>query len=196
VKRIGLFGGSFDPVHLGHVLVAQAACEEIQLDRLFFILAAQSPFKPASQPAPPEVRLRMLRLALVGKSNYEIDDQEILRGGVSFTIDTVRHYRARFPESELFYLIGADHVPTLPKWREAEELARLVQFIVIPRPGETVVQSPPPFRIRNLVGWPLKVSSSEIRARAQAALPIEHLVPPGVDEAIRETRSYQTKNSP
>ncbi len=196
MKRIGLFGGSFDPVHLGHVLVAQAACEEIQLERLFFILAAQSPFKPTSQPAPPEIRLRMLRLALVGKPNYEIDDQEILRGGLSFTIDTVRHYKTRFPDSELFYLIGADHVPTLPKWREAEELARLVQFVVIPRPGETVAQSPSPFRIQNLAGWPLKVSSSEIRARAQAALPIDHLVPPGVADVIRETRSYHTKNSP
>jgi nicotinate-nucleotide adenylyltransferase len=196
VKRIGLFGGSFDPVHLGHLLVAQAACEEIQLDRLFFILAAQSPFKPTSQPAPPEVRLRMLRLALAGKSHYEIDDQEIRRGGVSFTIDTARSYRERFPNAEMFYLIGADHVPTLPKWREAEELARLVQFVVIPRPGETVAQSLAPFRIQNLVGWPLKVSSSEIRARAQAALPIDHLVPLGVHEVIRETRSYQTKNSP
>src|SRR6266545_756889 len=135
MTRIGLFGGSFDPVHLGHLLVAQAACEELALDRLFFVLAAQSPFKPASEPAPAEVRLRMLRLAMVGKSNYEIDEQEIRRGGVSFTIDTVRDYGRRFPGVELFYLIGADHVPTLPKWRDAEELARLVQFIVIPRPG-------------------------------------------------------------
>ncbi|HEY0550873.1 MAG TPA: nicotinate (nicotinamide) nucleotide adenylyltransferase [Verrucomicrobiae bacterium] len=196
MKRIGLFGGSFDPVHLGHLLVAQAACEEIQLDRLFFILAAQSPFKPASQPAAPAVRLRMLRLALVGKANCEIDDQEIRRGGTSFTIDTVRDYKARFPKCELFYLIGADHVPTLPKWREAEELARLVQFVAIPRPDEAAAQSPPPFRLQNLAGWPLKVSSSEIRARAQAGLPIGHLVPFGVDEAIRETRSYQEQNSP
>jgi nicotinate-nucleotide adenylyltransferase len=87
-------------------------------------------------------------------------------------------------------------VPTLPKWREAEGLARLVQFVVIPRPGEAVAPSLPPFRVQNLAGWPLKVSSSEIRARAQAALPIAHLVPFGVDEVIRETRSYQTKNSP
>src|SRR6185503_11785142 len=106
MKRIGLFGGSFDPVHLGHLLVAQAACEELELDRLFFIPAAQSPFKPTSQPASAEIRLRMLRLALVGKSNYEIDDQEVRRGGVSFTIETVRAYKARFPNSELFYLLG------------------------------------------------------------------------------------------
>lgn len=194
MKRIGLFGGSFDPVHLGHLLVAQAACEELELDRLFFILAAQSPFKPASQPASAEVRLRMLRLALAGKSNYEIDDQEIRRGGVSFTIDTARSYEDRFPEAELFYLIGADHVPTLPKWRDAEELARLVQFVVIPRPGETPALLPPPYRIQVLAGWPLKLSSSEVRLRAQKQLPIAHLLPPGVSEVIGETRPYEADN--
>jgi nicotinate-nucleotide adenylyltransferase len=191
MKRIGLFGGSFDPVHIGHLLVAQAACEELTLDRLFFIPAAQSPFKPAIQPAPPDVRLRMLRMALAGRSNYEMDEQEIRRGGVSFTIDTVREYRERFPGAELFYLIGADHVPTLPKWREAEQLARLAEFVVIPRPGETPTPAPPPFRIRALAGWPLKLSSSDIRARAKEGRAIEHLVPAGVAEVIAECSMYR-----
>src|SRR5215211_7949768 len=99
MKRIGLFGGSFDPVHLGHLLVAQAACEELALDRLFFIPAAQSPFKPVNDPAPAALRLRMLRLALAGKSKYEIDEQELDRGGLSFTIETVRDYARCFPDS-------------------------------------------------------------------------------------------------
>lgn len=188
--RIGLFGGSFDPVHLGHLLVAQAAREELALDRLFFIPAAQSPFKPASEPASPTLRLRLLRLALAGQSSCEIDDQEIARGGVSYTIDTARHYAARFAGAELFYLIGADHVPTLPKWREAEELARLVHFVVIPRPGATPVVLPPPFRLEVLTGWPLKVSSSQIRARVQAGQRIDHLVPGTVAAAIAETHAY------
>src|SRR5688500_14650213 len=97
MQRIGLFGGSFDPVHLGHLLVAPAALEELALERLFFIPAAQSPFKPASEPTPGAVRLRMLRLALAGRTRYEIDPQEIDRGGISFTIDTVRDYTRRFP---------------------------------------------------------------------------------------------------
>ena len=96
-ERIGLFGGSFDPVHLGHLLVAQAAREELDLARLFFIPAAQSPFKPDSQPTPAPERLRLLRLALAGKTWCEIDEQEIRRGGVSYTIDTVRDYAGRFP---------------------------------------------------------------------------------------------------
>ena len=135
MQRIGLFGGTFDPVHLGHLLVAQAAFEELQLSRLFFIPAAQSPFKPESNPAPAAARLRLLRLALVGQTQYEVDDQEIRRGGTSFTIDTVRDYAARYSEAELFYLIGADQVEQLDKWRAAEELARLVQFAFIPRSG-------------------------------------------------------------
>jgi nicotinate-nucleotide adenylyltransferase len=191
MKRIGLFGGSFDPVHLGHLLVAQAACEELSLERLFFIPAAQSPFKPASEPASGPVRLRMLRLALAGKSNYEIDDQEVSRGGISFTIDTVGEYSRRFPEAELFYLIGADHVPTLPKWREAEQLARLVRFVVIPRPGEVPASVPPPFRIEVLGGWPLKLSSSQIRARVQEGLPVDHLLPAGVGHVIHEAFLYR-----
>lgn len=191
MKRIGLFGGSFDPVHVGHLLVAQAACEELALDRLFFIPAAHSPFKPGSQPAPPTLRLRLLRLALVGQPNYEIDEQEIQRGGVSYSIDTVREFAARFPGAELFYLIGADHVPTLPKWREAEQLAALVQFVVIPRPGEIPAQSPPPFRIRILGGWPLKLSSSQVRARVREGKTIEHLVPFGVAAVIQESGVYR-----
>src|SRR6266404_1714406 len=134
--RVGLFGGSFDPVHLGHLLVAQAAREELSLTRLFFIPAGQSPFKPDRRPTPAAERLRLLRLALAGKDWCEIDEQEIKRGGVSYTIETARDYARRFPEAELFYLIGADHVPQLPKWREAAELARLLEFVVIPRPGE------------------------------------------------------------
>src|SRR3974390_2911729 len=119
MKRIGLFGGSFDPVHLGHLLVAQAAREELALAQLVFIPAAQSPFKPESAPMPAPERLRLLRLALSGKSWCEIDDREIRRGGVSYTIDTVRDYASRLPQAQLSYLIGADHMPQLPKWREA-----------------------------------------------------------------------------
>src|ERR1041384_4311105 len=190
MKRIGIFGGSFDPVHIGHLLVAQAACEELALERLFFVPAAQSPFKPASEPAPAALRLRMLRLALAAKPNCEIDEQELHRGGVSFSIDTVRDYARRFPGAELFYLIGADHVPTLPKWREAEDLARLVQFVVISRPGQTPAELPPPFRLKLLGGFPLKLSSSQIRDRVKEGRTIDHLVPSAVAEVISQAGLY------
>lgn len=190
MQRLGLFGGSFNPVHLGHLLVAQAAREELALSRLFFIPAAQSPFKPDPAPAPAAVRLQLLRLALAGQADWEIDDQEIRRGSVSFTIDTVRDYAQRFPQAELCYLIGADHVGQLPQWREADALARLVEFVVIPRPGQPRVEAPAPFRTRQLHGFPLGVSSSQVRDRVKAGLPIGFLVGAAVAEAIDKKRLY------
>ncbi len=190
MQRIGLFGGSFDPVHLGHLLVAQAAREELDLARLFFIPAAQSPFKPDRQPTPAPERLRLLRLGLAGKSWCEVDEREVSRGGVSYTIDTVRDYARRFPAAQRFYLIGADHLPQLPKWRAAEELARLVEFVAISRPGQMETPFPPPFRGRWLAGFPLGISSSQIRTRVKARRPIGHLVPAAVAEAITNNRLY------
>jgi nicotinate-nucleotide adenylyltransferase len=188
--KLGLFGGSFDPVHLGHRLVAESAREELGLDRLYFIPAAQSPFKPLSQPAPVEKRMCLLRLALAGCGWSEIDPQEALRGGISYTIDAARDYRSRFPDADLYYLVGADHVPHLPKWRAAEELAELLTFVVIPRPGQAEGHFPPPFRGRWLTGFPLSLSSSQIRGRVAADLPIDHLVGSAVAEAIRNYRLY------
>ena len=192
--RLGLFGGSFDPVHLGHLLVGQAAREELDLTRIFFIPAAQSPFKPENRPAAAAERLRLLRLALAGQTGCEVDDQEIRRGGVSYTVETVRDYTRRFPGAQLYYLIGADHVGQLSKWREAGELARLARFIVIPRPGQPEGSGPAPlpapFQGSTLSGFPLGVSSSQIRMRVKAGLPIEPLVPAAVAEAVRNNRLY------
>jgi nicotinate-nucleotide adenylyltransferase len=188
--KLGLFGGSFDPVHLGHLLVAQAAYEELKLDRLFFIPASQSPLKPERKLTPSLERMRLLRLALAGKSWCEIDDQEIKRGGISYTIDTVRDYARRFPGATLFYLIGADQVPQLPRWRDAADLAKMVEFVVLPRPGQAEVAVAKPFRATTLAGFPLGVSSSQIRARAKAGLPIDPLVPAIVAEAIAHNRLY------
>ncbi len=190
MEKLGLFGGSFDPVHLGHLLVAQAAREELGLARRCFIPASQSPFKPDRRPTPAAARVQLLRLALAGREWCEIDLQELQRGGVSYTIDTVRDYARRFPSAELFYLIGADHVPQLLKWRAAEELAQLARFVVIPRPGQPQPVLPAPFSGQTLQGFPLGISSSEVRARARAGRALEPLVPAAVAEAIRNNRLY------
>jgi nicotinate-nucleotide adenylyltransferase len=188
--NIGIYGGSFNPVHLGHLLVAQAAIEELALDKLFFVPAAQSPFKTENEIAPAEIRLRLLRLALAGKTDCEVDGQEIQRGGVSYTIDTLRDYAKKFPSAKLFYLIGADNITKLNEWCEADELAKLAQFVAVPRPNEIPAEFPKPFRGRILKGFPMEISSSQIRARVKAGLPIEHLVPPFVAGAIHAAKIY------
>jgi nicotinate-nucleotide adenylyltransferase len=190
MNSIGLFGGSFDPVHLGHLLVAQAAREELGLSRLYFIPAAQSPFKPERQPLAAAERLRLLRMALEGKPWCEIDEQEIHRAGISYTIDTVREYVRRFAGARLYYLIGADNVGSLPQWREARDLADLAEFVVIPRPGRPEEPLPAPFRGKTLSGFPLGVSSSQVRERVAKGLSIDGLVPRAVAEAIRNNGLY------
>ncbi len=189
-QRIGLFGGSFDPVHLGHVMVARAALEELHLDRLYIVPAAQSPFKPDQQPAPANARVQLLRLAFDGQTNCEIDTQELEREGVSYTIDTARAYTERFSGAELFYLIGADHVPTLPQWREAEALAPLVTFVVVPRLGEPVADFPGPFRGQVLRGQPMEISASDIRQRLRDGEEIDRLTPPRVAETLKTMHLY------
>ncbi len=191
MQRLALFGGSFDPVHLGHLLVAQAAMEELAISWTFFIPAAQSPFKPDRKMAAAPERIRLLHLALQGWCRAKVDLQEINRGGTSYSIETVQSYRARFPGAELFYLIGADHVRQLPKWREAERLAELVEFVVIPRPGEPLEAPAPGFRVRSLRGFPLAVSSSQVRQRVQAGLPIDLLTGSSVAEAIYKRGLYR-----
>lgn len=161
------------------------------MDKLIFIPVSRSPFKQTNETAPAELRLRWLRLALAGRVRYEIDEQEILRGGVSYTIETVRNYAKQYPDARLFYLIGADNVPKLNEWRNTDELANLLEFAAVPRPGQVPPVFPRPFRGVTLKGFPLEISSREIRARVKAGLPIQHLMPPLVADAIRDSAAYR-----
>jgi len=191
--RLGLYGGSFDPVHLGHLLVARAALEELSLDRLIFLPACQSPFKPQTVPEAGTLRLRMLRLALAGEPRFAVDDREIRRGGVSYSVETVRSIREEFPSPavRLFWLLGADQVSGLPLWRDAEALAGWVEFVVIPRPGSAFSALPPQFRLTSLRGWSVALSSSEIRERIRRGLEVRHLLPPAVAEVIAAEGLYR-----
>ncbi len=190
MMRIALYGGTFDPLHHGHLLVARAAFEELSLTRLSFIPAAHSPFKPGRKPLSGAWRGRMVRAALAGAPEFTVSDFELNRGGVSYTIDTVKHFAERFPEANLFYLIGTDHVATLPQWKEAAVLAELVEFAVIPRPGAERVEVPHGFRVRYLEGFPIEVSSSLIRERIVRGLTIAPFVPQPVAELIRRYQLY------
>ena len=190
-RRIGLFGGSFDPVHSAHVMMARAALNELQLDRLFIIPATRSPFKPEQQPAPDEVRLAMLKAAFEEVAGCEIERLELEREGASYAIDTVRAFGERFPEAELFYLIGADHVPTLPQWREADALAQILTFVVFPRSGGPEVELPESFAGRCLEGELMDISSSDIRVRMREGKSVGHLVPSAVAAILSKKQIYQ-----
>lgn len=164
--------------------------EELELDRVIFIPAAQSPFKPESVPMDGVTRLRLIRIALAGASRWTVDDSEIDQGGVSYTIDTVRGYAEREPDTKWFYLIGADHVPKLDQWRDATTLARLLTFAVVPRPGESRPPVPDGFNVVYLSGFPLQISSSQIRKRIREGKDCRFLLPAGVWEVILGSKYY------
>lgn len=190
MTRIGIFGGTFDPVHNGHVMIAEAALSELSLDQFFLIPAAQSPFKPNDPPAGNGARVELLRRVFGRREDCVVDEQELRRGGKSHTIETVRDYAARHPGAELICLIGADHVPTLPQWREAQALAELAEFAAVPRPGKAASDFPSPFQGRWLRGMPMAVAASDIRARVRMGKEFKHLVPSAVAGAIAELKLY------
>jgi len=189
-QSIAVLGGSFDPVHNGHVMIARSALEELELDRLIVMPAAQSPFKPDQQLAPAEARMEWLRMAFIGEPKVEISSWELDRGGVSYSIDTLRALAVAHPKAELFYLIGADHVATLTEWRGADALAAAATFVVVPRPGAPEEAFPKPFRGRYLQGKPMAISASEIRGRLRAGRSVANFVPPPVAQLLKSMQIY------
>ena len=190
LQSIAVFGGSFDPVHNGHVMIARSALAELELDRLIVMPAAQSPFKPDQTLAPAAARMKMLRAAFSGEPEIEISSWELDRGGVSYSIETLRALAAEHPEAQLFYLIGADHVATLPQWREADALAAAATFVVVPRPGAPEEVFPQPFSGRYLQGKPMAISASEIRERLRAGRSVANFVPPPVAQLLNSMQIY------
>src|SRR5271165_7450279 len=131
--RLGLYGGSFDPIHHGHLILARQALEDLSLDRVIFIPAAESPFKLNHSCASAADRLAMVRLAISDEPAFTVDPLEIDRESPSYTIDTARAYHKQHPGDTLFFLVGEDHVEALPKWNGFEELDHLVQFAILSR---------------------------------------------------------------
>lgn len=183
--RIGLYGGSFDPIHFGHLILAREARERLGLTKVVFIPAWQSPHKLDRVPTPAEARLAMVRAAVEGEEGFEVDDLEIRRGGVSFTIQTVREYRERFPEAEFFYFIGGDNVRDLSTWVEIEELRRLVSFVVLSRGAEAAESEFP------LIERRVDISSSEIRNRIARGLSVRYLLPARTCVEITKLKLYR-----
>jgi nicotinate-nucleotide adenylyltransferase len=177
--KIGFLGGSFDPVHFGHLLAAQDAYEQHQLDRLILVPAAQAPLKPNDVQSTIEDRMAMLRAATEWDRRFEISDVELRRGGVSYTIDSARHFRKLYPNDDLYWVIGGDQLPKLHLWKDIAELAQLVEFIFLERPGYAVKARPdiPGLRLHRCDGHLLAISSTELRERTRRGLSLDYFVP-------------------
>jgi len=187
VERVGIFGGTFDPVHHGHLLLAEAALEQLDLDRILFIPAALSPFKQDRPPgASPEQRLRMLRLATASEPRFEIDDRELHREGPSFSLDTVRSLLWDHPGVRFLLLIGADNLGDLGRWHGIDELRNLVDFAVLDRDGDPSVASCGFAVVKRRVD----LSSTEIRERLARGLSVRFMVPAPVYEMIMSEDPY------
>lgn len=190
--KIGFLGGSFDPVHFGHLMAAQDAFEQYKLDRLVIVPAAQAPMKPNDVKSPAEDRLAMLRAATEWDSRFEVSDYELRKGGISYTIDSARHFRALYPTDELYWVIGGDQLPRLHLWKDIGEVAKLVEFIFLERPGFPVKATPdvPGLRLHRCDGHLLAISSTELRERARNGLSLDYFVPHKAIVYIREKGLY------
>lgn len=190
--KIGFLGGSFDPVHFGHLLAAQDAYEQYGLDRLILVPAAQAPLKPKDVQSSAEDRLAMLKAAVEWDRRFEISDVELRRGGVSYTIDSARHFRKLYPNDDLYWIIGGDQLPKLHLWKDVEELARIVEFIFLERPGFPVKAQPdvPGLRLHRCDGHLLAISSTELRDRTRRGLSLDYFVPHKAIVYIRERGLY------
>lgn len=177
--KIGFFGGSFDPVHFGHLCAAQDAYEQYGLDRLFFVPAAQAPLKASDARSSAPDRLAMLRAAVDEDRRFEISDYELNQGGTSYTIDSVRHFRTQFPCDQLFWIVGGDQLPQLHLWKDIHELVTMIEFIFLARAGYTPQPSPTisGLRLHPCSGHLLEISSTELRRRAQVGLPLDYFMP-------------------
>ncbi len=191
--KIGFLGGSFDPGHFGHLIAAQDVLEQFHLDRLFLVPAAQAPLKPSDVQSSIEDRLTMLRAATEWDRRLEISDYELRKGGISYTIDSVRHFRTQFPQDELFWIIGGDQLPQLHLWKDIGELASLVEFIFLERPGYPVKARAdiPGLRLHRCDGHLLAISSTELRDRVKRDLSLDYFVPHKAIVYIREHTLYR-----
>ncbi len=187
--RLGIFGGSFDPVHNGHLRLAECCCEQADLDAVWLVPAALQPHKPVGPVATDADRLAMLRLAVAGRERLVVSSLEIDRGGVSYTVETLRAIREAKPKAELFFLMGADTLRDLPNWREPEEVVRLATPLVVGRPGEAIVETTIPHARVEMP--PTAISSSELRERFARGERCDESVPQEVADYVQEYGLYQ-----
>ena len=184
-KKLGIFGGTFDPIHHAHLILAREALEALNLEKVIFVPAAASPHKLEQKLAAPDVRLEMVRAAIAGEPGFEFDPMELQRPAPSYAVDTVEALRQREPDAQLFYLIGEDNVGRLATWHRFAELSEKVQFVVLDRTGEKTVH---PYQT---IRRHLDISATNIRNTVARGRSIRYLVPPAVEKIIHDRQLYR-----
>ena len=184
MKKIGIYGGTFDPIHHGHLILARDALETLGLDGIIFIPAAVSPLKKTAPIASGEIRLAMVQAAIEGDAIFSVDDCELRRPPPSYTIDTVEEVRRRIGDTAICCLIGEDNVAGLKEWRRFADLERIVEFTVLDRSGAPATHPYP------VIHRKIDISATEIRTRVAAGRGIRYFVPPAVEKIIRREKLY------
>jgi nicotinate-nucleotide adenylyltransferase len=199
--RLGLFGGTFDPIHLGHLILAEQCREACELDRVWFVVAGAPPHKMGERTAVAH-RLEMVRIAVAGHSAFEPSEIEAVRPGPHYSFETLESVRGQRPDDDLFFLIGADSLADLPFWREPARIARLATIVVVNRPGIAEVDpaSLPDFGPEaNPLRWvsipPVGIASSDLRRRLAAGKSVRYMVPRGVEAYIEAHGLYRDARS-
>ena len=184
MKRIGVFGGTFDPVHVGHLAIANAALEDLALDRVYFVPAQRSPLKEKGPIADTQDRLAMLSASIAAEPRFQVSRAELDRAGPSFTVDTLESLRR---EGELFLILGSDAYADFERWREPERIRGLATVVLAARPGAPNA----PDGVRMLDSPLMDISSRELRARAARGRSLRYLVPEAALRYIEEHRLYR-----
>lgn len=186
---VGLFGGSFDPIHHGHLIVARVAAETLGLAEVRFVPAREQPFKVGRHSASAEHRAGMVRRAIAGAPGFALETLELDREGASYTVDTLRTLREREPGLDPVLLLGADAAADFPKWREAGLVAQLARVVVFGRAGAVPAEGIAPWRTIDVPA--LEISATEIRRRVRLGLSIRYWVPDAVAEYVATHGLYQ-----
>lgn len=194
--RLGVFGGAFDPLHIGHLIVADDAAAALGLDRVIFIPAGTHPLKRSEVEAPGELRLAMVESSVTGSERFVSDDRELRRAGPSYTVDTLRELRAEHPDAELHLLVGSDILKEIDEWHAVEEISALARVVVMRRAG---VEAPAPGELGldfdGVEVTRVDISSTEVRRRVRNGLPFRYLVPASVYRIIVEHSLYKGQDS-
>lgn len=188
--RVGVLGGTFDPIHVGHLVAAVNVRHALALDRVLLVVANQPWQKANRRLTPAEDRLAVVEAAVGGAAGLEASRIEIDRGGESLTADTLEELAGADPAAELFLIVGADVAAELGTWRRVEVVARLATLVVVTRPGAPVAHPGPPWRVRGVEIPALDVSSTDLRARCADGRPLDYLVPQAAIDCIRERGLY------